>query len=1002
MLGSNMRTKTVEVRATSIILATLLVLSSLIMLIPVVPAHSQISGVTASINMESVTAGKKYGDTGEPITISVKNPPESTIAIRQVQIQIPDGWTDPAKTATEGKATVDADSGIKLVGYDEVVVGKIVTFVGILIPPGATGKFFYGVNTNNTEDESVTVPTPDTTPKTYEFKVWVSSSATAGEGLTLLPETVKVVVTKATKIEQVAPSKDGDTTTEEPYKLVEAGQSIEITFQLKDSSDDVKEAGVPIGFSFKDLKGDTIANRGGEEYKGTLSISKALTDSNGQVKVSLTVDTKVTSTGGAGFTIDSVSYNTWARIQALTWVTASDNPTKDALSPGKDSNTLERQSMVIPTKAGKASKLTLLPEGQDGKEFVTSTTLTASSIKVRLTDAYGNLLKTDTDSAGKEVTIKIALLVGTAPKFTGTDLDGGDDFTEKEPLPSAGLDAEVTSDRNIAISAKYGDSFKLIASVTIGGVTYSGEGPQIITSTFATLASITPSSSTSVEAGKDTTITVTLDTAQENVPVNIKLSSSDPGYAGTFDAVEKRTKSDGTVEFKLKVDTKKDMKTKVKATISKPKTTDITNTFDSQESAFITTIAGALAKWKVELSRTKVTPSDNLVDVTVKPVDAFGNERDAGADIAVALSVNRIAGEAGNLYLSTLTFASKDSSKTTKYAAGTTVGSKATIRASGAGFTGESDVIETIDPRPIVRITVPPFVNTPTTTFKVDIEIVASGATISKVERSLDGGAFTEITGISGVIASFSFELPVADGSHTIAIRVTDSANNVRTESATFFVDTVKPVITITSPAAGAKIIGDLMLEATVSDPSPSSGIDINSLVVKVDGNVVTATITDGKVTYRATLAIGSHTLTIDIKDKAGNSASTASVSFTIEAAVAGTATFAKPDVVETTGTDFKPAPVKPNTAFFVHAKYSNKGATPQEVIMYVQIKDAAGTVVFISALKTTVGVGASAEAFLGPAAGLPAGSYKAESFIWDAKTLSPLGEKGELTIVIS
>ncbi|MEM4311884.1 MAG: hypothetical protein QXX95_05790 [Nitrososphaerales archaeon] len=115
-----------------------------------------------------------------------------------------------------------------------------------------------------------------------------------------------------------------------------------------------------------------------------------------------------------------------------------------------------------------------------------------------------------------------------------------------------------------------------------------------------------------------------------------------------------------------------------------------------------------------------------------------------------------------------------------------------------------------------------------------------------------------------------------------------------------------------------------------------------------------------------------------------------------------GTMVFGKPELIELTDTNFEPITPKENDPFFVHVKYTNMASASKEVIVYTQIKDAKEVVVYLGALKTSIAPKASAEAFLGPATGLLAGNYKAETFIWDADTLSPLGEKGEILFTIT
>lgn len=105
--------------------------------------------------------------------------------------------------------------------------------------------------------------------------------------------------------------------------------------------------------------------------------------------------------------------------------------------------------------------------------------------------------------------------------------------------------------------------------------------------------------------------------------------------------------------------------------------------------------------------------------------------------------------------------------------------------------------------------------------------------------------------------------------------------------------ETVAPVITIVSPTNGAYVTNSKQpVVFTVVDEAGGSGVNISSLVVKLDSKAVDAAtltstaITNGySVTYTpaAALADGAHTVTIDCKDNDGNAATQKSTSYTID-----------------------------------------------------------------------------------------------------------------------
>ena len=105
--------------------------------------------------------------------------------------------------------------------------------------------------------------------------------------------------------------------------------------------------------------------------------------------------------------------------------------------------------------------------------------------------------------------------------------------------------------------------------------------------------------------------------------------------------------------------------------------------------------------------------------------------------------------------------------------------------------------------------------------------------------------------------------------------------------------ETVAPVITITSPTNGARVTNSNQpVTFTVIDEAGGSGVNLNSVVVKLDNNQVSA----GEVTHSAVtngysftytpaspLKDGSHTVSVDASDNDGNAAAQKSTTFTVD-----------------------------------------------------------------------------------------------------------------------
>ena len=103
----------------------------------------------------------------------------------------------------------------------------------------------------------------------------------------------------------------------------------------------------------------------------------------------------------------------------------------------------------------------------------------------------------------------------------------------------------------------------------------------------------------------------------------------------------------------------------------------------------------------------------------------------------------------------------------------------------------------------------------------------------------------------------------------------------------------VAPVITILSPTSGAFVTNSKQLVVfTITDESGGSGVNLNSVVVKLDGTAVAAStlthtaITNGySFTYTPASALsdGSHTVAVNASDNDGNAATQKSTTFKVD-----------------------------------------------------------------------------------------------------------------------
>lgn len=137
-------------------------------------------------------------------------------------------------------------------------------------------------------------------------------------------------------------------------------------------------------------------------------------------------------------------------------------------------------------------------------------------------------------------------------------------------------------------------------------------------------------------------------------------------------------------------------------------------------------------------------------------------------------------------------------------------------------------------------------------------------------------------------------------GYYNVQIKATNDAGTVGTADASTLDglklvvrERVAPVITIISPSTGAYVSNSKQpVVFTVVDEAEGSGVDLTTLVVKVDGvaqassTIASTAITNGyQVTFTpaSALADGSHTVTIDVSDHDGNAATQKSTTYKVD-----------------------------------------------------------------------------------------------------------------------
>ena len=137
-----------------------------------------------------------------------------------------------------------------------------------------------------------------------------------------------------------------------------------------------------------------------------------------------------------------------------------------------------------------------------------------------------------------------------------------------------------------------------------------------------------------------------------------------------------------------------------------------------------------------------------------------------------------------------------------------------------------------------------------------------SGVDPASVKVTIDGIDRTAEFVVGPLRATASIATQLADGSHTLVVTVLDWAGNAATAASTFTADATKPVVTITSPAAGVWLKGpNIAVTGTIADNSP----------VMVEVNGLMAGLATGTFSTSVPAADGVFVIHVVARDAAGN-----------------------------------------------------------------------------------------------------------------------------------
>ena len=169
---------------------------------------------------------------------------------------------------------------------------------------------------------------------------------------------------------------------------------------------------------------------------------------------------------------------------------------------------------------------------------------------------------------------------------------------------------------------------------------------------------------------------------------------------------------------------------------------------------------------------------------------------------------------------------------------------------------------------------------------KVRVQINGTWHTLT----STDGKTFTGTVTAPGA-TSYNNE----GGYYDVTVEATNTAGSISTQNAAglaglklYVREKVPPVITIISPSAGAYVANNKQtITFTVVDESGGSGVNFDSIKVKVDGVEVSGVgrVSNTQFSYTppSALSDGNNTVTINASDNDGNNAVEKSVTFKVD-----------------------------------------------------------------------------------------------------------------------
>lgn len=213
-------------------------------------------------------------------------------------------------------------------------------------------------------------------------------------------------------------------------------------------------------------------------------------------------------------------------------------------------------------------------------------------------------------------------------------------------------------------------------------------------------------------------------------------------------------------------------------------------------------------------------------------------------------------------------------------------GTKTTVTSADPAIGGSLRLVVKERVKPVVSITGPSAGaylanNQQPVTFTLRDETGGSGVKLDTLAFVLDGTTYkstasgmvcTAVTG--GYDCTYTPPAALSDGSHTVSITVEDNDGNTSVAAAvSFTVDTVPPVLNLTSPVDGLITATPVQTVAGATNDATSSPVIVTISLNGVDQGAISVG-EDGSFSKGITLSEGGNTIVITSTDKAGKATS--------------------------------------------------------------------------------------------------------------------------------